>query len=51
MSYIRPARKDELAAWFVNNPVGVSFTEDEAEILAAALVAHWDLVGVFNTAT
>lgn len=54
MSYVRPARKDEVVAWLLAN----GFAEDEpgyghvdAETLAAALVEKWDLVGYFTTAT
>jgi hypothetical protein len=54
MSYVRPARKDEVVAWLLEN----GFAEENsgyghvsADELAAALVEKWDLVGYFHTAT
>lgn len=54
MSYVRPARKDEVVKWLLEN----GFAEEkpgyghvDADELAAALVDKWDLVGYFHTAT
>lgn len=50
MSYVRPARKDEVVK-FLERFFGESLQPVVIDALAEALIEEWDLVGYFNTAT
>lgn len=50
MSYIRPARKDEVIK-FLEGFFGDSLAPVVLDALANALIDEWDLVGYFKTAT
>lgn len=47
MSYVRPARKDEIIAFLDS----IDWINLSAEQLADALIVKYDLVGYFKTAT
>lgn len=53
MSYVRPARKDEVIEWLLHNfaEEGSEYVNVTAEELAAALIDRYDLVGFFRSAT
>lgn len=51
MSYVRPAKIQEVADWLLSNPIVVHFTPQEAQKLAEALIEKWDLVGIFSNPT
>lgn len=53
MSYVRPARVDEVRAWLIENfwDSDHEMIIVEPEELAIRLTEKWDLVGYFSTAT
>lgn len=52
MSYVRPARIDEVLEWLLYNfaEEGSEYVNVQAEELAIRLVEKYDLVGYFGTA-
>lgn len=53
MSYVRPARKDEIIEWLLVNfaEEGSEYVNVTAEELADALIDKYDLVGFFKSPT
>lgn len=51
MSYVRPAKVEEVVKWLLENGYAeeqAGFGHADADTLANALVDKWDLVGVFS---